>query len=117
MLGVAIRAQHLALRELGENSLATPPPTNRIRNGYLLRRRIGVMELKTSRMGLAATRAHKRALEIGEPLDDRVSSGKLGLSFSLDELGSSSVVLRALVPRSIRRAPLLRILCRHDRAR
>jgi hypothetical protein len=113
MLGVAVRAQHLALRELGQDALAAPSSAHCVRNTGFLRLRVRVMKLQAPRMVLTTATAEQRTLELYEPVGDVVAPRELRLALAVHELGRAPLVFRPRVPRSECCASPLWILRRH----
>src|SRR5262245_29861813 len=101
MLHVAVRAEHLALRELGEDPRATPTTTDRIRDAHFLLRGIRVMKLQAPRVVFSAACADEPALELDQPFGDAPSSRQLRLPLTLHERWSTPLVFRARIPRAV----------------
>jgi hypothetical protein len=74
MFGVAIRAEDLALRHLGEDALPSVSEPDRFGDRDLLLARVSVMKDDARWMILSAARTHELALELLEPRDNRSSS-------------------------------------------
>jgi hypothetical protein len=82
---MAVRAEHLALLELGQDPFSGPAASYCVSERDFFCRRIFVMKLKAGRMGLSATLADEPLFELVEPTAKAVapSAFDCGLSSPL----------------------------------
>src|SRR5262245_19552819 len=82
MLEVAVRAEHLALRYLGKNSVLGPAAYDRVRNGQIFFSRVAVMEMQELGCTFATALALLCRFEVEPPLLDFVASASMPLKLA-----------------------------------
>ena len=102
---MAVRTQHLALRELGEDTLPPPPAPHGLRDFHLLGSPVTVMKDDARGMVLTAARTDELALELDEPCGKLASS-----AFSMGPHGGFHLLAMARVRCPRDRTTPLRIL-------